>query len=439
MSPGTRHPEGGRKAKRAYAARPYGGPRDAGFYGLLAGAGMLAYGGGASGGALFLGGALWACWLLIGWSASRWLRAQEDFDSGLTDFLASPMAGAVAGGVIPALGALAGLVVTRGRCWWEPLSCAGLAGMAAAAPVAFLTRSFTWGTAWAVVGAVGGLGHPAPALPFLLPAAACGLWYLVAGAAQERAFRHFPDGPVPEARHLAADLGLPAALLALAAGSAWAWTPALTPKPVEILPSMSFNVWMPGEKRRIDPVTLFGKPKLSADGAGVMPEPSASSEALDRIMGGLVGSLAKAMGAIVVIAGAVIGWIWWKRRKRAEAGEALSPEEKRRRILRGAGIAPKKSAPLVVPLDPREAVIYLYNRLRADLAGLGIPRQEPLTPAEYARAFAQTPQAGDAPILELTELFHRAEYSPHDLEEKDRVKAEDFYRATLKRMAEAAR
>ena len=426
---------GGRKAKRAYAAHPYLGPRDAGFFGLLWTSGLLAYGGGASATALAGGALVWAAWLFLGWASSRWLREQEDFDSPLADVLARPGAGIALGLGLPALGALGGLFVTGGRAWWEPLSAAGLAGMAAAAPVAFLERSFAFGSLWALDGLLGGLGHPAPPAALLLPAAALGLWYLVVTAAQARAFRHFPEGPAPEARHLASDLALPAAVLLAAALAAWAWTPRLHPKPVQMLPQMSINLWMPGEGRNRAPFHFFGKPQVDEATGDVVAEPSASSEVLAKAVGAALSRLPVTGGLLAVVAAAVGGWLWWRKRKRA-AGAALSPEERRRQILRGAGVSPRKVAALSPPADPREAVVYFYNRLRTDLSSLGIPRQEALTPAEYAQALVGHPRAGDAPIDEMTELFHRAEYGPHAMGEETRTRAEACYRRTLARMSE---
>lgn len=425
---------GGRKAKRAYAARPYQSPRDAGFYALLWTSGLLAYGGGASATALAGGALVWAAWLFLGWSSSRWLRGQEDFDSPLADVLARPGTGLILGWGLPALGALGGLAVTAGRAWWEPLSVAGLAGMAAAAPLAFLERSFVLGALWAAAGTVGGLGHPAPPTAFLLPTAGLGIWYLVVTAAQAKAFRHFPEGPVPEARHLASDLALPAVALLGAALAAWAWTPHLTPKAVQILPRMSFSVWMPGEGRNHAPLQLFGPPKMNAGGE-VMGEPSAPSEVLGRLVGSALNHLPLAGCVVAVVAAAVWGWLWWRKRKRTDEA-AISPEERRRRILRGAGVSPRKAPPLSPPGDPREAVVYYYNRLRADLSSLGIPCQEALTPAEYAHALVGHPRAGDVPIDEFTELFHRAEYSLHAVGEEARDRAESCYRRTVTRISE---
>jgi hypothetical protein len=425
---------GGRKAKRAYAAQPYLGPRDAGFYGLLWTSGLLAYGGGASATGMAGGGLVWAAWLFLGWASSRWLRGAEDFDSPLADVLARPGAGLALGLGLPILGALGGLAVTGGRAWWEPLSAAGLMGMAAAAPVAFLERSFAFGSLWALVALLGGLGHPAPPAALLLPAAGLGLWYLIVTAAQAKAFRHFPEGPAPEARHLASDLLLPAGVLLGTALAAWAWTPRLHPKPVQMLPQISINVWMPGEGRNHAPFRLFGPPRMDA-GGGPMAEPSASSEVLAKLVGSALNHLPLAGALLAVVAAALGGWFWWRKRKR-EAETALSPEARRRQILRGAGVSPRKPPALSPPADAREAVVYYYNRLRTDLSSLGIPRQEALTPAEYAQALVGHPQAGDAPIDEMTELFHRAEYSSHAMGEEARTRAATCYQRTLTRISE---
>lgn len=428
------HPSGGRKAKRAYAAQPYLGPRDAGFYGFLWASGVLAIGGGTEPGTLGLGAAVWAAWLVLGWAASRWLRGQEDFDSGLTDAVASPSAGWMLGWMLPALGALLGMALTAGRCWWEPLAFAGLAGMAAAAPLAFLERSFRLGSGWALVAVLGGLGHPDPTLAVLPLAAGLGLWCLVVASAQAKAFRHFPGGPVPEAGHLAADLALPALVLALAAGASWLWTPGLKPRPVQILPPIQLDLWEPGEERWRPPTQLFGRPRLGA-GGGMASAPSASSEILQKALGGLLGRLPQVAAAAALLALGIGIWFWRRRKQAAEA--ALTAEERKRLILRGAGVQARKASPLLMPADPRQAVVYVYNRLRADLAFLGVPRQEAATPLEYAQGVLKLPQAGDLPMDPLTELFQRAEYSAHPMGPEDASSASEAYRSILKRLTEA--
>ena len=421
-----RHPSGGRKAKRAYAAQPYLGPRDAGFYGLLWAAGLAAASGGASLRILLALGALWAAWLFLAWRLSCWLRAQEDFDSAAADAMASPSAGLLLGWVLPGLGGLGGLIATRGQLWWEPLIWAGLSGMALNAAAAFLERSFRLASFWALVGLAGGLGHPAPLAGLGTLAAALGLGYLVVTAAQARAFRHFPEGPVPPERHLLNDLKTPCAAFALALLLAWGWTPALTPKPVQILPRTNLSIWLPGERRGMPTLPLFGKPPLNKLG-GVESSPTEVSEGTGELLKAVLSGGGGTLAAAAALGALVLGWLWWRKLKKRAAAKELA-EAQRKQALRGAGVVPRKKAPAgPPPEDPREAVVYWYNRLRSELAGAGIPRQAALTPAEYARALSQRGVFSEGSVQGLTELFHKAEYSPHPVVGEDLQKAKTWY------------
>lgn len=428
----ARRPEGGRKARKAYAARPYLEERDAGFYGLAWAAGMCAFAGGAKGSTLLAGGALWAAWLFLAWRIAAWLRAQEDFDSGAVDAMASASAVGILGGFLPVLAGLGALIATHGQRWWDPIAAAAIAGVAGTAAAAFLERHFDVGALWSLAAVVGGLGHPDPPVGFAAVALAFGIWYLVVTAAQGRAFRHFENGRPPEVRHLGTDLLVPAALLAASLAAAWAWTPAMKPRPVRILPRWNLQVKLPGEGRARIPIPLFGEPDQRLFEGG-SENPSAGAEGLEGLLATLMTGTGRALGGAILALAAVGGFVAWRLRKR-RAAEAAAWQERRQETLRGRGVAPKaKAAAPDPPADPREAVVYWYNRLRGELEGFGIARAEALTPAEYAEAVSGRPNLGDAPLGEMTELFHRAEYSHHPVDPGDRECAAGLYARTLEK------
>mgnify|MGYP001594273738 CR=1 FL=1 len=260
--PDKRHPQGGRKARRAYAARPYQGPRDAGFYGLFWAVGMSAASPGSSLQSVLAWALVWGAFLLAAWSLSCWLRRQEDFDSAAVDAMASPTAAGLLFGVVPILAAMAAFLGTGGRLWWEPLTAAGLAGMAGAAVSAFLERAFRAGGVFAGLALLGALGRPGAAWEFALLAGILAAWTLAVTAAQERAFRHAPDGPFPADARLPGDAGPSVLLLALALAAAWIWTPRMTPRAVQLLPETTFRIWTPGERGGGMDLHFFGLPDV---------------------------------------------------------------------------------------------------------------------------------------------------------------------------------
>ncbi len=427
--PDRHHPEGGRKARRAYAARPYLPARDGAFYGMLWAAGMTAVSGGASATGVLAGALVWAVLLLAAWSLSRWLRRQEDFDNPAVDTMASPTAAAFLFCILPVLAGLGAFLGTGGRLWWEPLTAAGLAGMAGAAASAFLERAFRAGSVFAGIALLGAIGRPGPAWETAVLAGLSAIAYFSVTAAQERAFRHMPDGPFPPAQRLGGDARAGLLLLGLGLALAWIWTPPLKPRAVQILPAMDFRIWNPGERGGGIDLHFFGKPPLDASGS---PQTVASSESrlLERMLG--TGSGGGVLGMLLAGGVLLLLYLAWRMRRKAANRLAL---EKRQETLRGPGVQPRaRPAPTAAPEDAREAVIYWYNRLRAELVFFGIPRQEALTPSEYAHALSRHPSAGAAPIPELTELFHRAEYSLHPIGDDDRRRAEAQYQDTIARV-----
>ena len=423
--PDRKHPEGGRKARRAYSARPYLGARDAGFYGML-------WASGAAAGASLAWALVWGILLLAAWSFSRWLRRQEDFDNPAVDTMASLTAAGILFVVLPVLSGLGAFLGTGGNLWWEPLTAAGLAGMAGAASCTFLERAFRAGSLFAGLALLGAMGRPDPAWEGALLAAFLGVFFLAVTSAQEKAFRRAPDGPFPPDGRLIGDAKAVVLLLMLTLALSWTWTPRLKPRAVQVLPAVSFRISLPEERGGGLNVHLFGKPPLDVSGS---PAVGASSEA--RILDRLFSTAAGAGGGLLTAAAGgglllLLYFLWRRRRKAAEKIDL----EKHRETLRGPGVQPKARTPAsAAPQDPRQAVIYWYNRLRTELVPFGIPKEACMTPAEYARSLSRHPAAGSAPVPELTELFHRAEYSLHPVGEDEKRRAEAQYQETVARVA----
>jgi hypothetical protein len=67
--------------------------------------------------------------------------------------------------------------------------------------------------------------------------------------------------------------------------------------------------------------------------------------------------------------------------------------------------------------DPREAVISCYARLEAMVERAGIARLESDTPEELMARVLRAHRAADASLSQLTELFARARFSPHRIDD----------------------
>lgn len=105
--------------------------------------------------------------------------------------------------------------------------------------------------------------------------------------------------------------------------------------------------------------------------------------------------------------------VWLVRRllrmKRSLAGAA---EGKLKEILDAARRRRREKAPPPpVPEDPRDAVVHLYNDLRAELDRHGYKKQPHLAPWEYAKYLAFRIDDQRQPIEQATRLFEAALYA----------------------------
>lgn len=73
--------------------------------------------------------------------------------------------------------------------------------------------------------------------------------------------------------------------------------------------------------------------------------------------------------------------------------------------------------------DPRRAVIAAYARLESALASSGLPRRPAETPQEYVVRILEALEVRRSPVRELTDLFERAKFSQHTVDERMRERA----------------
>ena len=73
--------------------------------------------------------------------------------------------------------------------------------------------------------------------------------------------------------------------------------------------------------------------------------------------------------------------------------------------------------------DPRRAVIAAYARLEDALASSGLPRRPAETPEEYVVRILAALEVTRRPVRELTDLYERAKFSQHPVDEPMREQA----------------
>jgi hypothetical protein len=103
------------------------------------------------------------------------------------------------------------------------------------------------------------------------------------------------------------------------------------------------------------------------------------------------------------------------RRRRGEPG--LEP---RAAVAEGARDA---AAAAAIPADPRAAVLAAYARMETALASVGLARRPSDAPREYLARIEAGLGGGRGPVARLTELFERARFSPHPVDEDARGEA----------------
>jgi Domain of unknown function (DUF4129) len=73
--------------------------------------------------------------------------------------------------------------------------------------------------------------------------------------------------------------------------------------------------------------------------------------------------------------------------------------------------------------DPRRAVVAAYVRMEGVFGGHGHPRRASEAPFEYLARILLALRVGAAPVHDLTELFERAKFSTHEIDQQMRERA----------------
>jgi Domain of unknown function (DUF4129) len=122
--------------------------------------------------------------------------------------------------------------------------------------------------------------------------------------------------------------------------------------------------------------------------------------------------------ALVVlgIAAAAVGTFFAMRRREHEDGaESLSEQL--------AFALDDSLDDLLAERDPRRAVIAAYARMERALGAAGVPRMPHEAPFEYVGRALRDLDVGERAVRRLTDLFERARFSTHEIDEPMRVEA----------------
>jgi hypothetical protein len=114
--------------------------------------------------------------------------------------------------------------------------------------------------------------------------------------------------------------------------------------------------------------------------------------------------------ALLVAAGAIGGYVWYRRRRRPRSKESRELAEELELVLTET-LDDLESEP-----DPRRAVIRAYARMETVLAAHGLPRNPSEAPLEYLARVLRELHVRAAAAHALTELFERAKFSQHEID-----------------------
>jgi hypothetical protein len=114
--------------------------------------------------------------------------------------------------------------------------------------------------------------------------------------------------------------------------------------------------------------------------------------------------------ALLVVAGAIGGYVWYRRSRRARPSEHRALADELELVLTET-LDDLESEP-----DPRRAVIRAYARMETVLAAHGLPRNPSEAPLEYLARVLRELHVRAAAAHALTELFERAKFSQHEID-----------------------
>jgi len=181
---------------------------------------------------------------------------------------------------------------------------------------------------------------------------------------------------------------------------------------------------------------LFGEPlglldRLRLDGAPVstLPVLDASEPSVTPARPGPL-PLLVAGAAVVAMAAIAAAWLLADRRRR---GPPRTAAERLVELLDDT-LDDLEREP-----DPRRAVIAAWARMERGLAAAGLPRRPAEAPFEYVGRVLAAAPVRPAHVHRLTDLFERAKFSRHTIDQAMREEAVAALRAVRSDLAEAVR
>jgi hypothetical protein len=122
---------------------------------------------------------------------------------------------------------------------------------------------------------------------------------------------------------------------------------------------------------------------------------------------------------VLVLGGIVAAMIWVFREEGARGADARGPTDSSELFEElAAGLDDLGSI-----ADPRRAVIACYAHMERILGEAGVARRASDTPLEFLARVPEHHRAAEASLQRLTELFERAKFSPHQIDESMRASA----------------
>jgi CHASE3 domain sensor protein len=118
----------------------------------------------------------------------------------------------------------------------------------------------------------------------------------------------------------------------------------------------------------------------------------------------------------VVFAGVAVTVVLWRRQRRRMLREASTAAE-------AVSLALDEALDDLRDGDPREAVIRAYARMETVLGAHGLPRESHEAPFEWLRRILVSLHASALSVERLAELFERAKFSRHTIDEAMREDA----------------
>jgi hypothetical protein len=156
----------------------------------------------------------------------------------------------------------------------------------------------------------------------------------------------------------------------------------------------------------IERLQIWDQDELSADEARRLARPPAPETA----------PLVLACSLVLAGSGAWAAWHW-----RAKVGRS-----RRKPIAQSlTAVLDEAANDLRAQSDPRRAIVLAYARMETALDRAGVPRRRSEAPLEYFERLLVELDVAAAPLAALTDLFERAKFSRHEIDEgmKDRALA----------------